>query len=432
MKIGINRKVLLETLEKGASAAISEDAQADTSTMSTIIKSVRITADKNLTIESNTEHMQSKYCVPVSEDSGIIVKEEERILVPAKELMDWSKVQSDDSNISISLQKFATPEIINTLEDIKASDDIDKSKFVIKRIGNVKMASKNASKTLGKWELECYDPEHFATVDFKQKSDKYFEISGKSLIEALNYVLFASQPKCHENCFNSVSIQNYEGNIYFATTDMKRCAIYKVPKENVTNVESKESLLINAVLLERVSKIINENENVEFRFDEKTEKIFINQSNLNIRLTSTDRKTVNKFPPVTALLQKKYEPLTEVSKNTLNGLLVNASIVNNSSALFIFNKADSTFTIKAISNESKYKPSVKQSTLDSISKDAKIVLGVSHLLSVLKVIKEDDVTLLLPENLNSMKVIGKNNDNFVYFCMSIPNPIYKDVKEENA
>ena len=43
MKIAINQKTLLESLEKGAVAAISDTAQEDSSIMSPIIKSIKIT-----------------------------------------------------------------------------------------------------------------------------------------------------------------------------------------------------------------------------------------------------------------------------------------------------------------------------------------------------------------------------------------------------
>ena len=156
MKIGIRQKVLMDALNKGALAAISDDAQQDTSTLAPMIKSIKVDVDdKMFTISSSTDLMAVKYSVPATKEEGIAVKETGCILIPAKEFTEWVKVQGEDSTINIYLNKLDTPEIINTLED----DDLDdSSKFTLKKIGSTRLTSKDSQKTSGKWELDCYDP----------------------------------------------------------------------------------------------------------------------------------------------------------------------------------------------------------------------------------------------------------------------------------
>jgi len=424
MKVGIRQKALMEALEKGATAATSDIAQTDTSNLALLIKSVKITADsKNLTIESGTNLMSVKYNVPVSDENGIVVKEDGCILVPAKELMNWIKVQGKESTITMTLQKLATPEIINTLDGVSDSDEESK-KFTIKKIGTVKIASKDTAKTNAKWELDCYDPEEISSISYTQKAEKNFEVKGSQLIEGLGRVLFAALPSDFQQYLNGVSIQVHEKNLYFITTDLQRCALYKVPSADVSNIESEKPLLIPATLLEQCSKIIDKEDKLTFSYSEELDKVYITQPNLKIRLVSSEKQTIQKFPSVQNLLKKKYESLTELPKNMLNSLLINAAVVNSSCALFSFSKDDKTLTVKAISEANKYKPSVKQSELGAISKDTRVVWGVSHIMDGLKVMKEDDVVIDMPENIKSARFSGKGNESFIYFTMAPENKLY--------
>lgn len=426
MKVGIRQKVLLETLTKGSAAAISEDAQADTSNLSLLIKSITITADKHLTIESNTDLLAVKYGVLVNKDSGIVVKEEGSVVVPAKELIDWVKLQNDDSTITMSLQKLQTPELIDTLSDISESDseNYDKTKFSIKKIGILKITSKDTSNTLTKWETDCFDSENKSSINFSEKSDKNFEISGEKFLDTLNNVKFAAKPKDYEHVLDSISMQVYDKELYFAATDMQHCAIYKIPSD--VEIQSDRPLLVPVGLLDYVAKIINKDEKISVSYNEEKERVYIGQTNLKIRVASTEKKHISKFPSIELLMKKVYKPLTECSRSSMMGLLANASFINSSSALFVFLKENGTLTVKAVSEDAKKRPNIRQCNVADISKDTRGIWGVTHMLDCLKVIKASDIQLHLPDNMKSLKITAKDDKNFVYYTMSVENSLYNE------
>jgi len=425
MKITIQQKVLLEALEKGSIAALSEDAQADTSTLSLMIKSVKLSADKHFTVESNTDLLAVKNSVLANEESGVNVKESGVVVVPAKELIDWVKNQGSEAVIGIVLQKFQTPEVINTLSDME-NEDVDASKFTIRKIGTVKISSRNAAlgKTAGKWELDCYDPDQKPSVNFSEKSEKNFEISGKQLGESLTNVGFAALDKDHEHVLDSISIQICDKELYFAATDMQHCALYKIPKDTVSDIQSAKSILVPAIIMEQAVKIINPDEKVIFSYSEEKERVYLSQTNLRVRMACTEKQHIDKFPSIEVLLKKQYKLLAECPKNVMNAMLIDASLVNKSSALFVFTKSDGTLMVKAVSEDGKYKPNIKRSEVPNISKDSKIILGVDHLIKGLKVINTDDVQLYFPDNMKSIKMMGKGNENLIYFTMAMENPRY--------
>jgi DNA polymerase III sliding clamp (beta) subunit (PCNA family) len=429
MKLCVKQDVLLESLNKGAVAALSDEAQQDTSTLSLLIKSVKITADKDFVIESGTNLMAVKYSVPAKEEDGILVKEPGCVVIPAKEFVNWVKAQGNESSLKIELQKLPVPEVVSTVSD---SEGDEKDKTTIKKIGVVKLSSakKGASKTAGKWELACYDPEEVTTVNYDAKSDKQFEIRGAQLGEALSNVAFAALDKDWEKVLDSVSIQVYNKSLYFGTTDMMRCALYKIPKDEVIEIQSERALLIPKLLLEQVSKIIGKDEKVSFSYSEEAGRVFVSQPKLKMRLASTEKNLIEKFPNIKVLLEKEYSGLAELKKGCFNELLVNAAIVNSSSALLKFSKEDNSIIIKAVSEDGKYSPAVKKADNVGVSKDARVIWGVNHLIEGLKVIKSDDIVLQIPKNLKSVKVTGKDNDNFTYFCMIVENSKYNEDEKE--
>lgn len=424
MKVGIRQKVLLETLEKGSVASTSVDAQADTSTLSLLIKSIKITADKHFTVESNTDLLAVKFSTLANKDNGIVVDEEGSIVVPAKEFIDWVRLQGDDTTITMSLQKLATPEIINTLEDIGDADSekYDKSKFSVKKIGTVKLTSKNTSKTRTKWEIDCFDAEDKPSVNFGEKSEDMFEIQGQDLIGCLDNVRFAAINKDPNHVLDSISMQTFNKSLYFAATDMQHCAIYKSP--DTTKISSNKPLLVSAMLLDCITKIINKDDKVDFSYSEEKDKIYISQTNLRVRMVTTEKQKIATFPSIELLLKKAYKPLTECSRAEMMGALTNASFINSSSALFVFVEKDGTLTVKAMSEDAKLKPNIRQCEVSDVSKDVKAVWGVTHLLHALKVIKASDIQLHLPENASSLKITTKDDANFCYFTMAIENPLY--------
>jgi len=421
MKISIQQSLLLSSLEKGACAALSDISQNDSSNFSALLKSVKITAGENLVIESGNAMFSVKYSIPVGDkDSGIIVQENGSILVPAKEIMEWTKKQSKNSVIGIGLNLYKTPQVLTA-----ADGSIDDG-FVIKKIGEIKAVCKGStnSKSVSKWSLDCYDPEHISPIDFSNKPPKQFDIKSTSFSKALKTISFAALPKDYEHVLDSISIQKNKDDLYFASTDTKRCAIYKL--QDVSNIGLEKSILIPASLLEQLSKISKEENILEFYYSEKSNHVFVSQKNLDIRMASIEENLSQKFPNISMLLDKKYEPLTTIEKTEFLRLLDNAALVNNFSALFSFKNDNGAgeCTVKAISDNGKYNEITYSIKTNEVKKEVQAVWGVMHLMEVSKSLGENMISMEIPENLKSVKITGVENNNFSYYCMIINNPKY--------
>jgi len=436
MKLAIDQKVLISALERGAMAALSDEAQGDTSSFHKLIQSVKITAGKDeFTIESGTSLLATKWSIKSTKENGIEVKEEGIALVPAKEIYGWASKQTK-SKIALTLTKLKVPEII---KDGDGSTDYGSGQSLsVKKIGTLKLVSRDDSKTGNKWNLDCYDPDQMKSVDFSQAPDKVVQIPTIQLTEALKNVAFSSQPKDYEHVFDSIVIERYKGKVYMAASDCHRCSIYYL--DQATEVDEKfftetktdngtteygQKVLIPSVFLRGVSKIAEGSE-VLVSYDKSKSKVYLSVGDWNIRMATVDPKMFDKFPTVAMLMSKTYKNLGSIPKGILTNRLVSASLVNKEMVLFDFNKDDDkgdSVIIHAISESGKA-PNISNAPVNKLVKDIKAVWGVKHIMEVAKIIKDDDVSFMVPDDLRSVKVVSEEDPNLEYYSMVIDNVKY--------
>jgi len=414
MKVEINQEVFLKALEKGGAAALSDEAKTDTSNYSTLIKSVKITAGKKFVIESLTNLVAIRHSLDVGKDHGITIEEEGTAVVQAKDLVDWVKIQGNTSIIKMVLSKLASPELLDS-----GSED-DDMKSSIKKVGDLKIASKDEAKTIGKWELDSYDETQYPAIDFSKKGDKMFDTYSQYFTEGVEKASVGAMDKDYDHIYDSISIQVADNDVYFATTDTKRCALYKLPV--VEDLQSKQTVMIPVALLEGLKKVVGKEVKMTFSFEDESNKIFVDMPDTNVRLLCAEKEAIKKFPSISMLLDKDYKDLIEISKVSLNKILVTAAIVNSSSALFDFDKDKGTLIVKAISDEGKHKPTQTKTKLESVGLSSKSVWGVKHLQDCLKAVDSDRVELKVPDNQSLLHVV--DGENFQYFTMKINNPKY--------
>ena len=423
MNVNIRQDVLLTALEKGAAASISEEAGSDIDNVSRLMQSVHLTFKKKMLVESNTEMLASKYFIAVKKENGIEVGEDGSVLVPAKEMIRWVRAQGVDSTIKMTFSELANPQSVDLIDGVSEDGGID-----IKKIGSLKLVSKNSeNKTNSKWELDCYDSQDHKPVNFNgyKESEKLFDINVKQLKEILSKISIASLKKDYQHVLDSVAIQVYKNHLYFASTDGKRCALYKIKKDEIVDLQSNRAMLIPFSLLNQTIAISDEDNILSFYYDEKIDKVFIAQSDLETRLTVPEKDSVSQFPNIKTLLDKEYTLLTKIKRASLSNVLITSSIVNESSALFSFDKDNKLLTVTAKSEDGKLKPTTTKAKTDDVSVDLKTVWGVRHLLDVTTKLQSKEIHLFIPDNKNSVKVVDENDKNFSYFAMKIQNSKYE-------
>ena len=428
MKVSIKQKALMTALEKGAVATTSNEAQADSSNLSVLVRSIKITADKHFTIESSTNMISSKYTVAVNDENGITVNEGGSVMVPASEMINWVKLQNPDAVIALNLQKLDKPILIQpqSIEDVEVTS--------VKKTGILKMTSKDPMKTNSKWELDAFDVESIKSVNYKEKSaKKCFDVKARALKEGLSKVSFAALAKDYEQTYNCVSFQFWDGKAFLQTTDTKHCALYQIPKDDISDIDgSATMLLIPSSVLELAVKISDDENSLSFSYHQdksNNPRIFISQPGLEIRLAGADEDKKASYHSGKLLVDRDSTFLAEIPKISLEKVLMITSIVNKVSVLFTFRKEDKNLVIKAISEESKYAPLMEKISIPELTKDARFVCSPNHLLEALKVIKSDEIKVSIANNQKNTLMIGKDDPNFYHFDILKDSPIYKDAKE---
>jgi len=421
MKFIIDQKTFLQALEKGAMAALSEEAQAELNNAAPIIKSVKISLmDDKMILESGCKSMVSRYILDYAAD-GSVCLEKGHVLVPAKDLIDWVSKQSD-SKIRLTLQKFAVVKMI--APDGADMDNNASDKNSVKQIGTIEIVSVDATKTGNKWSLDCYDPDQFNTVDFDCIPSPLFNADVIQLREGVKNIAFAAAPKDSYHVYNSIKFQTHKNDVYMGATDKARCALYKLEAGKVDFSEKKNGILVLAKFLNDIISRADATEPLSFSYDSKGHKIFIYQKNFYVRLVTADVKAETKFSNLSMLIDKQYNPFCKAHAGGLASRLITVSMVNKLSSEFTFKKSDkgSFLRIYAVSESGK-SPLTSTLPVTTLREEGVVKLGTQHLLDILKVLKDEEMSIDMPDGLKgSIRVVSTDDPRLQYFLMTLESP----------
>lgn len=442
MKVTIPQTILIEALKRGALASLSDEAQTDNSTLSLLIKSVKIeVSEKEIKFESATSLLCSSYIEPVTEK--IKVFETGSVMIPSKELYDWVNRQGD-SMIALEFKPSDNIKVITTDSD---SSEMP-TKASIQKNGKLTLKSKDNSKTGAKWELDSYELSQLPSIDFKlNMQDPLFLAPLEQILEGLKYISFTSMPKDPDHIFDTISFQHKEEEMYMLSTDVTRCSLWKISnadkitlKSTITSEEAKNgemdgswdhNLLVPTKSLSDFVKLASKEAPLAFYRDLKKNKIYISQPGFSVRISSCDKESIKKYPSLDLFLVKPYKDLCNVEKNLLEKRLNTVALVNKNSILFNFEKdeegGEGNLTLEGIS-ETGQSPCKANVNVDSLKESCKKVWNVKHFLEILKTVDGDSLKLMIPDkekSVSNMKISSQDKDNLVYFVMAIARSKYK-------
>ncbi len=431
MEIILKQEVLRKILENGAVAALSDEAQSDTSNISPLVKSVKISSDvdsQKIVVESVSSLVASHYEINAGND--VTIKQSGSIVVPAKELLGWINLQKNFV-ISLKLSKLDTPELITTASDIT---EHDMSKHSIRKIGNVEIKAKDQNtKTGNAWLLDCYDEDQMPKVDHAIAFPSILTVKAETMSMALKKISFAAGLKDYEHVLDTVSFQMYNNDVYCASSDRLRCAIYKLDgaSMDIANVPSDKSpqLLVPIRFTTVVTKLVDPNENIVFSCDKDNNRIFIKQNGLSLRVATTDPNFVGKFPPIKMLIDKSHYKLCTVTKAMLSNRINTASLVSKEDAFFEF--ANDMLKIKAKS-EGGLSPNVSVVPVKDLKGEYRVVWSTKHVDDLIKVVEDSELDILVPtDDKKNWQCRSTDDDKFMFFAMSVRNRKYDTEMNES-
>lgn len=433
MKLTISQEKMVECIKRGGYAALSDEAQTDNSTLSRIVKSIKITAtDDELIFESATSLIASKYVEPVSDD--VVVKESGTIMVSAKDLFDWVNKQNN-CIVGIRLKTLDSPEVINLIPGEEESSN----KASIKKIGTVEITSRDSNKKGSKWSLDCLDHSIIPPIGEVDDLKPLFIAPLEQILDGIKYTVPFAMPKDTDHLFDAISFQNQNGTMYMMSTDCTRCSTYKI--NNADNINIKESvsieeyeknglgddcwkwnLLIPFKFMSDVTKMFSNESVVSFYRDEDKNKVFICQPGFTVKMSTAEKDSFARFPFIDMLISKDFSDFCALNKSQLLHRLNTVSIVNKNSILFVFTEKD--LTLEAIS-ESGLSPCKANMDVEDLSESMKVVFNVKHFMDALKNYDGDSIKILMSEKKNAIKIILPEKTNLEYYSMVIENTKYK-------
>lgn len=435
----MTQDILLKALERGAFASLSDEAQTDTSTLSSLIKSVRITAKKDeIVFESATALVASRYVQPITDN--VVLKEEGTVMVPAKELYDWIDRQGN-CMIGLRSKDFDKPKVVNA----SGGDADEATKASIRKIGSLELVSQDVSKNGSKWTLDNYAPDQVPSVDFDIIPTPLFIAPLEQLNEGIKNIGFSAMTKDSDHLFDSISFQHKDEKMYMLTTDCSRCALWHLPSADKITMDGtiteeqmeknglkgawKSNLLVPSKLFTQVCKLASNTSPIAFHREDAKNRVYVSQPGFIVRMASAEKTMAEKFPPLDIFLIKKYVDLCSIPAGILSSRLNTVSIVNKNAILFIFSQ--DKLLLKGIS-ECGHAPCKATLSPSNLTGEFKKVWNVKHLLDILKVAKGDEIKLMIPDgqNKDSLKLIYPDQPNASYYVMSVERSKYNLNDEE--
>jgi DNA polymerase III sliding clamp (beta) subunit (PCNA family) len=431
MKVTLKQEVLLEAIKRGAFAALSDEAQTDSSTLSLLIKSVKIKAEKSkITLESATALVSSSYVLNTDENS---VKEEGDVMVAANELYEWVSRQGN-CMIALVSKDLDEPQTVNVDGATEAV-----SKAAIRKVGKLTLASKDSSKTGSKWSLDSYDSSQMPSVELGNIKTPLFVLPLEQLSEGIKNIGFVAMQKDGDHVFDTVSFQHIDKKMYMVTTDAARCALWNMPNADSITMDSslsckqmessgvkdswKHNLLVPLKMLSDVCKLSSNAVPLEFYRDDAKNRIYLSQPGFLVRMATAEKEMTDKYPPLDLFLVKPYSDLCTVPKAVLASRLNTVSLVNKNAIMFDFETDQ--LTLYGVS-ESGHSPCKANMSVGAVSERFTKVWNVKHFLDVLKAVNADDIKILIPTSSkkNSIKIINPSQPNVSYYSMSIERSKY--------
>ena len=417
MKVSVPQSILLSLLARGSIAAVSSEADNDITHLASAIKSVRITVDDNLTIESATPFLAVKATMPITPESEIVVKESGSVLVNAKDLCTWVEKQND-CRITLSL---------NALVSDPAADN---SSDIARKIGTLSLISKDEHKTGSKWSMEAFDPAGMIKTKNGANIVPLFNITVPNLYAAIKNTEFSCNEKDDARMFNCISFQNANGDPYFVCTDTCRCAMYKMTdlmtnaSDFIKNGDSR--MLIPAKTFYDVVDAIRDGKDITVTYDVDRDGLLLSTTDGFVaRIAMPEKAMFANFPSVVSLLQKNYEVIGTVKRTRL---------INRMNTLAMISKMSCLFDVKGSVLRAYVSPDCPGKSaatctceLENPLHDGRYVWSIQHLMDIFKAVADEMVPIQVDAASNTFKVTSEKDKNVIFFGMHIDSPKYAKI-----
>ncbi|MBQ7502351.1 DNA polymerase III subunit beta [bacterium] len=209
-----------------------------------------------------------------------------------------------------------------------------------------------------------------------------------------------------------LSIKFAGDEIHFVSTDGKRLS--KAVVKTAENRE-KDQIIVPGKPLNELLKIINKEESIQIQYS-KTH-LFVNTEN-----TSFFCKLIEgSYPDYEKVIPKSFQGVCKLSKDIITSAINRMMIMAKDRDIpnvVKFHFADDKLSLSAETNSL----GSANENLDVIyqGEELKIAFNGKFILDALKVLDEDEITLRLQDNKNSMAIQNEEDDqSFIYICMPI-------------
>jgi hypothetical protein len=169
--------------------------------------------------------------------------------------------------------------------------------------------------------------------------------------------------------------------------------------------------------------IIDDTMNIDVSYDDKANKIYFYQRGLEVRFATAAPDMVKDYPNFNVFIHKQYDLACKVDKKLLLNRLLTSMMVNKTFALFALE--NNLLYIHTIS-ESGYAPNTATVPVESLTLNGRYVWALQHLADLLKAVSGETITLSIPKDKSSVKIMDLSDGNYMFLTLFVNLPLYKN------
>ena len=242
------------------------------------------------------------------------------------------------------------------------------------------------------------------------EAQKPLTFTGAELKGAISQVLVAASNDEARPVLTGVYLYNFEGSLYFVATDS-----YRLAERKFASYDQDLAMIIPSKSLSEVQRIINDDTNVEFHFDDSQIMVKFDETELVSKLID------GKFPTYRQLIPDQSEVTFTIARNELTSITKVAALFARESAGSITLEVSSEQqTVSIASVASQVGKNTSQASA-KVSGDGSVTLNSRFLLDALNAVNDPVITFRFSGNTNPCIVqpTGKEKELYKHIVMPL-------------
>ena len=259
-------------------------------------------------------------------------------------------------------------------------------------------------------DLYCISADEFPKINTDNDYSETLVFNSGLLVDMINKTSFAASSDETKGIITGELIEIEENSINMIALDSFRMAVKKEPVKNV----KEEKVVIDAKILNEISKILSENEEEEdviLKISKKRAQVSLSNTEVSLRLLEGE------FIKYRDVLPKEEGIKVIVNREDLINSIERASLIaEKKNNLIRINIKNNLMSITSRSEEGSIKEDL---IVDKTGDDIEIGFNSKYFIDALKVIEDEEIKIIFNSSISPALIVPVEGDDYQYLILAV-------------